>query len=174
MTAAVLILLNGAVVASVPPARVLFGHVMVPVTAGATRWTDRTAVDGNTITIERGGRRCVLHVGIDALDCDGHERPAGVAPFGRAGVAFVPLAEVVRALGGRAAYDARTRTLALDFPPSGALATAAPFDPSAPAVTPSPTVAPGPTAVPPGPVTLGSPLPRRTAIPAVPSRGAPP
>jgi hypothetical protein len=148
---------------------------MAPVTAGVTRWSDRTAVDGNTITIERDGRRCVLHVGVDALDCDGRrEQALGVAPFGRAGVAFVPLAEVARALGGSAIYDARTRTLALDFPPSGALATPAPFDPSAPEVTPSPAASPGPTAVPPGPVTIGSPLPRRTAIPAVPSRGGVP
>jgi hypothetical protein len=174
MTAAVLILLNGAVVASVPPARLLFGRVMAPVTAAVTRWSDRTAVEGNTITIERDGRRCVLRVAVDALNCDGRERASGVAPFGRAGVAFVPLAAVVRALGGSAAYDARTRTLALDFPPARTLERPTPFDAAAAAVTPLPVPAQAPTAAPPGPLTLGSPLPRRTAIPAVPSRGGPP
>jgi hypothetical protein len=165
MTAAVLILLNGAVVASVPPARLLFGHVMAPLSAAVMRWSDRAALDGNTITIQRGARQCVLRVGVDAFVCDGTVRPLGVAPFGRAGVAFVPLADVARALGGSVAYDARTRTLDIAFPPASEVETPAPFDPFAPQVTPAPTPPPAATPVPPGPAIIGSPLPRRTAIP---------
>jgi hypothetical protein len=172
--AAVLILLNGAVVGSVPPARLLFGHVMAPLTAAVTRWTDRTAIEGNTMTIERGGRRCILHVGVDALACDGTVVPLGVAPFGRAGIAFVPLGEVARALGGDVSYDARSRSLSIAFPPASALETPAPFDPAAVQVTSAPLAAPAAVPLPPRPVVIGSPLPRRTAIPDVPSRGATP
>lgn len=164
--AAVIIVLNGAVVASAPPPRLLFGHVVVPLTPVVTRFTERVAIDGNTITLVRGAHTCVLHVGWDALQCDGTTSPLPVAPFGRDGVAYVPLAEIARAFGGTAAYDARSRILALTLPEPTVLASPAPFDPAAPQASPTTVFTPSPPPATPRPVDAGSPQPRRTAIPA--------
>ena len=107
--AAVIVILNGAVVASAPPAQLLFGHVMAPLAPVITRFTDRAVIAGDTITLERNGRRCVFRIGSDTFMCDGVTGVSPVAPFGRGGVAYVPLAEVVHAFGGAVAYDAHTR-----------------------------------------------------------------
>jgi hypothetical protein len=176
--AAVVVILNGAIVASAPPAQLLFGHVMAPLAPVITRFTERAAIDGDTITLTRGGRTCTLHIGSDAISCDGVTHTLPVAPFGRDGVAYVPLAEVARALGGAAAFDGHTRIVALDVPPETVLKTPPPFDPNAPQATPTVvfTPSPSPTPAPPTPTATpraldtGSPQPRRTAIPAIPSR----
>jgi copper amine oxidase-like protein len=170
--AIVIVILNGAIVASAPPAQLLFGHVMAPLAPIVTRFTERAAIDGDTITLVRQGRTCVFRVGSDAFACDGVGGTLPVAPFGRDGVAYVPLAEVARAFGGAAEYDAHTRIVALDVPPATDLKTPAPFDPNAPSAAPTTVFTPSPSPAPPAarPVDAGSPLPRRTAIPAIPSR----
>jgi hypothetical protein len=168
--AAVIIVLHGSVVPSAPPPRLLFGEVMVPLAPVVTRFTERVAVAGNTITVVRGAHTCVLRVGWDALQCDGRTIPLPVAPFGRDGVAYVPLAEIARAFGGTAEYDAPSRTLALELPPDTTLAPPAPFDPAAPQASPTVVFTPSPPPATPRPVDTGSPQPRRTAIPAIPSR----
>jgi hypothetical protein len=170
--AAVIVILNGAVVASAPPAQLLFGHVMAPLAPVITRFTDRAVIAGDTITLVRGGRTCVFHIGSDAYSCDGVGAMSPVAPFGRAGVAYVPLAEVVHAFGGAVEYDPRTHIAALDVVRDATLKTPAPFDPSAPSATPTAVFTPSPAPATPTPRALetGSPLPRRTAIPAIPSR----
>jgi hypothetical protein len=166
----VIVILNGAIVASAPPAQLLFGHVMAPLAPVITRFSERAEIAGNTITVTRQGRTCILHVGSDAFACDGVERELPVAPFGRDGVAFVPLAELARALGGAAAYDSRTHIVALDLPPARALQTPPPFDPSAPRAAPTVIFTPTPAPATPRPLDSTSPQPRRTAIPAIPSR----
>jgi hypothetical protein len=170
--AAVIVILNGAIVASVPPAQLLFGHVMAPLAPVVTHFTERAVLDGDTITLVRNDRTCVLRVGSDSITCDGVTGTLPVAPFGRGGVAFVPLAEVTRALGGAAAYDSHTHIVALDVPAETTLKTPAPFDPTAPQASPTVIFTPSPVPVPatPRPVDSGSPQPRRTAIPAIPSR----
>lgn len=171
--AALIVILNGAIVASAPPAQLLFGHVMAPVATVITHITARAALDGDTITLARGSRTCVFRIGSEAYACDGVTGTLPVAPFGRDGTAYVPLAEVVRAFGGALEYDPRSGIVALDVPPETDLKTPAPFDPNAPSAspttvfTPSPTPAPPATPLPPGAAT---PLPRRTAIPVIPSR----
>jgi hypothetical protein len=104
---AVVVILNGAIIASAPPAQLLFGHVMAPLAPIVTRFTQRAVITGDTITLVRGDHTCVLRVGSDAITCDGITRTLPVAPFGRDGVAYVPLAEVARAHRGarRAARD---------------------------------------------------------------------
>jgi hypothetical protein len=168
--AAVIIVLNGAVVPSAPPPQLLFGHVMAPLAPVVTRFTERAEVAGNTITLVRGARTCVLRVGADTLECDGLTGPLPVAPFGRDGVPFVPLAEIARAFGGTASYDARGRILWLNLPADTTLASPAPFDPAAPQASPATVFTPSPPPATPRPVDTGSPQPRRTAIPAIPSR----
>ena len=169
---AVVVIINGALVASAPPAQLLFGHVMAPLATVVTRLTQSAVLDGDAITLVRNGRTCLLRVGSHAITCNGVTTALPVAPFGRAGVAFVPIAEVVRALGGAAAYDPHSHIVALDVPPETVLNTPAPFDPNAPQATPTVIFTPSPVPVPatPRPVDTGSPLPRRTAIPALPSR----
>ncbi len=170
--AAVVVILNGSIVASAPPAQLLFGHVMAPLAPVVTHFTQRAVLSGDTITLVRGDRTCVLRVGSDAMTCDGFARTLPVAPFGRGGVAFVPLAEVARALGGAAEFDPHTRIVALDVPPETALKSPLPFDPNAPQASPTAVFTPSPPPATPSPraTDSGSPQPRRTAIPAIPSR----
>jgi hypothetical protein len=170
--AAVVVILNGAIVASAPPAQLLFGHVMAPLAPVITQFTERAVLDGDTITLTRGSRTCVLRIGSDAISCDGTVHTLPVAPFGRDGVAYVPLADVTRALGGAAAFDAHTRIVALDVPPETGLKSPPPFDPNAPQAPPTIifTPSPAPAAATPRVLDTGSPQPRRTAIPAIPSR----
>jgi len=171
--AAVVVILNGAIVASAPPAQLLFGHVMAPLVPVVTHFTQRAAIDGDTITLVRGEQTCVLRIGSDAYSCDGVGGTLPVAPFGRDGVAYVPLAEVARAFGGAVEYDPHSRIMALDVQPETALKTPAPFDPSAPSVTPTVIFTPSPSPAPPAtprPLDEGTPMPRRTAIPAIPAR----
>ena len=170
--AAVVVILNGAIVASAPPAQLLFGHVMAPLAPVITQFTERAVLDGDTITLTRGSRTCVLRIGSDVISCDGTVHTLPVAPFGRDGVAYVPLADVTRALGGAAAFDAHTRIVALDVPPETGLKSPPPFDPNAPQAPPTIifTPSPAPAAATPRELDTGSPQPRRTAIPAIPSR----
>jgi hypothetical protein len=172
--AAVIVILNGAILASAPPAQLLFGHVMAPVAPVITHFTERAAVDGDTITLVRQGRTCTFRIGSNAFDCDGVSETLPVAPFGRGGIAYVPLADVARAFGGAVEYDPHTRIVALDVPPALDLKTPAPFDPNAPSATPTQvfTPSPAPATPSPRPADTGSPLPRRTAIP-VNTSGAP-
>jgi hypothetical protein len=93
-----------------------------------------------------------------------------VVPFAQAGTPFVPVAELARAFGGTAAYDARSGVLELDLPPQTLVVTPAPFDPNAPQATPTTVFTPSPRPATPQPLDSGSPKPRRTAIPAIPSR----
>jgi hypothetical protein len=170
--AAVIVILNGAILASVPPAQLLFGHVMAPLAPVITSFTERAEVDGNTITLVRNGRTCVFRVGSDSFACDGIDGNLPVAPFGHDGVAYVPLADVARAFGGAAEYDPHSHIMALDVPPQTELKSPAPFDPNAPSATPTVifTPSPAPASPTPQPTGTGNPVPRRTAIPAIPSR----
>jgi hypothetical protein len=104
------------------------------------------------------------------MDCDGVADPLPVAPFGRDDAAFVPLAEIARAFGGVAAYDPQSRVFSIELPPVTALATPAPYDPAAPQASPTMVFTPSPRPAAPQPAATGSPRPRRTAIPAIPSR----
>ena len=169
---AVIVILNGAVVASAPPAQLLFGHVMAPLAPVVTRFADRAALAGDTITVVRGATTCVLRIGAAAIVCNGVTKALPVTPFGRDGIAFVPLAELARAFGVTVTYDARARTAALDVRPPTDVKSPAPFDPNVPQAAPTTIFTPSPPPATPRPVDTGSPQPRRTAIPVEPSRGA--
>lgn len=167
---AVIVLVNGTLVPSAPPARLLFGHVMVPLVPIVTRFTQRASMAGDTIVLARGERTCTLRIGSAAMTCGGVTHVAGVVPFAAGGVAFVPLADVARAFGGAVAFDAATGTATVDFGPPAELTTPAPFDPNAPQVAPTNIFTPMPPPATPQPLETGIPHPRRTAIPATPSR----
>jgi hypothetical protein len=143
---------------------------MAPLAPIVTRFTERAELAGDTITLVRAGRTCILRVGSDAMQCDGVRVTLPVAPFGRDGVAFVPLGDVMRAFGGVATYDARARVAALEIAPVTAIRTPAPFDPQVPQAVPTAIFTPSPPPATPRPLDSGSPAPRRTAIPVDPSR----
>jgi len=171
MLAAIVVVLNGAFVPATPPVRRLFGHVMAPLLPVVARLVDTVTVDGDDVTLVRGARTCVFRVGAPAYRCDdGTVRPAGVAPFGRDGVVYVPLAAVASAFGGRATYDARSASVGVVMPARWSVTTPAPFDPAAPQVVPTRVFTPQPGPPSPRPAVSSVPQPRRTAIPAIPSR----
>jgi hypothetical protein len=167
VASAVVVLLNGVVVPTALPAELVAGRVMVPATA-ITRFADRVAVDPlGTITIEGRGHRCTLRIGIAEATCDDRTRPLELSPFFREGTAFVPLADVARALGGEVVYDVPSGTAAVQLPPDRRVETPAPFDPRAPQATPTTVFTPQPPSPTPRPAESGSPRPRRTAVPVI-------
>jgi hypothetical protein len=170
MLLAVLVLLNGAFVPSSPPVRAMGGHLMAPLGPVLTRLVDRVSREGDAVALIRGTRLCVFRIGIPAFRCEGTIRLGDAAPVARDGTVYLPLATVVRAFGGTVTYDAAHRTAALDLPLRTDLAPPAPFDPAAPQATPTEVFTPQPAPATPQAVESGDPRPRRTAIPATPSR----
>jgi len=154
-SAIVTIVLNGAIVPSFAPARISFGHVVGPLAPIASRIASRLAyvpADGMLI-IEHAARRIVVPVAF--VDDD---------------VPYVALGPVVRALGGSVSFDTRTKTMTISLADDRLIQTPQPFDPSAPQVAPTMVFTPEPPHPTPRATDTGSPQPRRTAIPAVPSQ----
>jgi hypothetical protein len=170
MLLALIVIVNGAFVPSSPPVRLLFGHVVAPLAPVIARISDRVSLAGDTVTVARGGRTCVFEVGSPAFQCDGVIRRAAVTPFARDGIVYVPLAAAVRAFGGTIAIDARSATVDVTMPATAPFATPSPFDASAPQATPTRLFTPQPPPPTPRPVESVDPRPRRTAVPATPSR----
>jgi hypothetical protein len=170
MLAAIVVVLNGAFLPSSPPVRRLFGHAMAPLAPVIARIADVVTLAGDDVTLVRGTRTCRFRIGSPVFACDAMRADAGVTPFARDGIVYLPLATVARAFGGSVTYDARSATLAIALPPRAGLATPAPFDPAAPQVAPTQIFTPQPGPPTPNPVDSGDPHPRRTALPATPSR----
>lgn len=124
---------------------------LVPIVRDVARTID---VEGDAIRIRRGLRSVTLVIGRDA-------RESG-------GILYVPLARVVRALGGSVSYDPVRRVLAIEMPQSAVLSTPTPFDALAPTVQPTAVFTPAPSFTP-KPTPSGIPRPRRTPIPVTPS-----
>ena len=144
-----LVLLNGALLPSAPPARIAAGRVVVPAAAVA-QIADRVAVlpDGTT-NARRGDRLCTAKAaGADEL------------------VALAPLA---RCLGARVTWNGAMKSLAIELPRLPVAATRAPYDPGAPRVAPTAIFTPEPAPPTPRAIATGIPRPRRTAIPVTPS-----
>jgi hypothetical protein len=142
----------------------------VPLAPIVAHIADRVTLDGNTITLVRGPRVCVFAVGSPTYRCDGAPQASSVVPFARDGIVYLPLGPVVRAFGGTVTYDAQRGTVAVALPRSNALLTPPPFDASAPQVAPTRVFTPQPAPPTPQVPISGDPRPRRTAIPATPSR----
>jgi hypothetical protein len=162
------VVVNGTAVPAAPPALLVAGRVAVPVLPIVTRIAERARVDPlGTIEIERSGHRCVLHVGDLSATCDDRIHPLDVAPFARGGVTYVPLAAVVRALGGSVSYDAASTTASVQLSAERRVDTPPPFDAGAPQATPTTIFTPQPPPPTSRPVEHESPHPRRTAIPVL-------
>ncbi|MBV8150369.1 MAG: hypothetical protein JOY59_02335 [Candidatus Eremiobacteraeota bacterium] len=155
----VTVLLNGVPLPASRPAVIQAGTVMVPVDPFIRRIAREVTVDPSTGTllVRRDDRNVRVHVGAAASeDLD---------------AVYVPLAGVVRGLGGSLSFDTVRKVAAVEMPGPGLVVTPTPYDSSsAPSIAPiqrsSPTPQPTPT---PRPTLSGIPQPRRTPVPEVPS-----
>jgi hypothetical protein len=147
--APVTVVVDGRFLAAYATAFVAGGRVFVPVDPLLTRLADRIYYEGNTLVVERSGRRI---------------RVAMVpAPAGFNG-AYVMAAPILHALGATVRYDARERVLFVQTRPGQVLISPTPFSGGVPSPPPAPVFTPEPVATP-RPVWTGSPLPRRTPLP---------
>jgi len=146
----VTVLVDGQFVPSVPAAVLQRGHVLAP-PAVAVSFAPRVGIAGDTVWAERGDRRCSVPVAL------------------RGDPPLIRLAPLVRCLGGTASWDGATRTLAIGFGGPTVVLTPAPYDPNAPRVAPTTIFTPEPAPPTPRATVTGSPRPRRTPIPVVPS-----
>jgi len=103
--------------------------------------------EGDTLVIVRGGH--FVRVRLRERAPDALDR------------VYVPLADVLRALGALVTYDRRTVEIRIVARPLG---TPTPFDVAAPQVSPSAVFTPAPVPTP-RPIWTGVPLPRRTPLP---------
>lgn len=154
-SAVVTIVVNGTLVPSSAPARIAAGRVVVPLAPIVTGIATLASFEPSSrrVTIVRANRRIVVPVAFIESD-----RP------------FLALAPIVRALGGYAQFDRASKTLAIVLPESADITTPVPFDPRAPQVAPTTIFTPEPPKPTPRVIFTGTPIPRRTAIPVIPSQ----
>lgn len=145
------ILIDGSPLAMSQPPRIVAGRIMAPLVPVMTRIADAISVRGDrTIVFDRGRREVsvLLALRTPCPECD----------------VYVPLAAVVRGLGGAVRYDPHAGSVELSFSPPE-LRTPAPYDMLAPPHPAATTLtwpsAPSPT---PRPVVVGTPQPRRTPV----------
>jgi hypothetical protein len=149
LAALLTILIDGSPVQSSFPARIVAGRAMAPLDPIVTRIADLVSLtERGTIEIERGRYHVSLAMppGAQCMDC----------------VYYVPLATIVRALGGTVRFDAQAKCLEISFAPPE-VRTPQPYDILAPPVPPS-TVLSGPPTPSPSPIAEGTPHPRRTPV----------
>jgi len=152
----VTVLLCGVPVPASRPARVQAAVVVVPIDPFVLRIAREVTIDppGGWAVIRRGAREVRVRLA------------AGAGGDGE--TAYVPLATVVRGLGGSIVFDAVRKVAAIEMPGPGPIVTPTPYDPSNPTVPPRSIFTPEPT-VTPRPTLSGIPQPRRTPLEVVPS-----
>ena len=168
------IILNGSTYISSVPPLLEDGSVAVAVTPALTRIVQRITVDPDTerIIFANSQHRAELQIGMRQATVDGRPITVAFAPFSRAGEVYVPFADVVRAFGGTITSEPQTKRIVVTTNEPASFATMQPFDARAPQVTPRVIFTPE-RKVSPRPEISGSPRPRRTPIPVVPSRPDP-
>jgi hypothetical protein len=151
-------------------ARLRGGVVVAPLVPFVREIAER--IDGNgsgrRFEIVRADHRVAIVLG--SRDARIDESPAllPVAPFARAGTAYVPLAVLARALGASVSYDGPSHTLAVTLVPAP-IAAMTPTVNYTPPPTPFYTFTPKQTPQPQATVS-GIPHPRRTPIDVGPGR----
>lgn len=148
--AAVTVLLDGKIVDAYNRAYSASGHIYAPVKPFVTKMADRVWFEQNTLVIVRAGR--MIRVRVPSHHPDALNE------------VYVPLASVARELGANVRFLGRAG-VEVTMPRAQKPETPAPFDASAPQVSPHAVFTPIASATP-RPVWTGSPLPRRTPLPA--------
>jgi hypothetical protein len=146
----VTVLVDGRPLAAYERAYVANGRVFAPVSPLLTDVADRLWFEGDTLVVERGGRRVRVRL--------------AAASAARLGAAYVMVGPVLRALGASVRYDPGAARLTVQVPLRAEIASPTPFDPAASSVAPNAVFTP-PVPATPRPQWSGSPLPRRTALP---------
>jgi hypothetical protein len=147
------IVVDGRPLAAYVRAYAFEGRVYAPVSPLLTRLADRVWSQGDELVIQRGNVRirvALAHSLAGQLNGD-----------------FVAVGPVLRALGASVRYEPSGRRLIVRVPPRAVVESPTPFDPNAPSVRPS-AVFTAPVSPSPRPAWTGSPLPRRTPLPAPP------
>jgi hypothetical protein len=147
------IIVDGRPLAAYVRAYAFEGRIYAPVSPLLTRLADRVWSQGDTLVIQRGEVRVRVVL-------------APTLP-GQLGGDFVAVGPVLRALGASVRYDPAGRRLIVRIPPRSAVVSPTPFNATAPSVRPSAVFTPAESPTP-RPVWTGSPLPRRTPLPAPP------
>lgn len=147
------VIVDGRPLAAYVHAYALDGRIYAPVSPLLTRLADRVWSVGDSLVIQRGNVRvrvALAHALPEQLNGD-----------------FVAVGPVLRALGAVVRYEPFARRLVVMVPARAVLASPTPFRPSVPSVGPNAvfTPTPSPTV---RPLWTGSPLPRRTPLPAPP------
>jgi hypothetical protein len=131
------------------------GRVFAPVDPLLTRLANRLWFDGNTLVVQRDGRRVRIAVpGGPATALDG---------------TYVAAGPVLQRLGVAVHYDAAGHRLLVRAGERETVASPTPFDAAAPEVPRTDVFTPSPVPSP-RPIWTGSPMPRRTALPFPPPR----
>lgn len=143
------VVLNGKAVRSYTGAFESAGRVYAPLRPFVTGIADAMWFEGDRLVIVRDGRSVIVRMPSREPDALDH--------------AYVPLAPILRSLGEIVEYQPFGR-IVVRSPYPGVVATATPFNPSAPSASPSVVFTPVPVPTP-RPIWTGSPLPRRTPLP---------
>ncbi len=153
--AALTVILNGTPMHSYEQPRVEKGHIVAPVVPYLTQIATRIKFENDIMVVQRG--RFVARIRTGAVSMERLERM------------FVTIAPIYRALGEHCSYEAASRTLwitSLEVEPIG---TMEPFNAKVPRALPTKLFTPEPV-ITSRPIFKGSPRPRRTPIPVIPSR----
>lgn len=147
------VLIDGRPLAAYVGAYVAGGRVFAPVSPLLTRLADRVWFEGNTLVIERGGRRVRVQLAPPLAD--------------ELNGTYVAAGPILRALGASVRYEPSGHRLIVKLPSRIILASPTPFNPAAASAPPSAVFTPTPASTP-RPLWTGSPLPRRTPLPLPP------
>ena len=148
--APVAVVVNGRPLAAYAHAYVEGGRVYAPLAPLVTETANRFWFEGDTLILERGGRRVRVRFGRSSND--------------QLDAAAIPVGPVLRSLGVGVRYDRLTRTLVVTLPTARVVTTPTPLPALLPPVVPHAVFTPAETPTP-RPLWTGSPMPRRTALP---------
>jgi hypothetical protein len=145
----VAVVIDGRALPAYVRAYVAGGRVFAPVTPLLTDLADRLWFDGDTLVIERDGRRVRVRLAPSFPD--------------QLNGAYVPAGPTLRGLGASVRYDPSAHRLLIFLSKRAVISSPTPAGPTPPA-TPSAVFTPPPVPTP-RPTWTGSPSPRRTALP---------
>jgi hypothetical protein len=165
--AALVLILNGTMVATASPPELVAGRAFVPYHAFVERIARSGTTDdaAGTIAITGAAHRIVLTIGSRIALVDDTPTTIAAAPFAGADDLYLPIAALAPVLDLRVRYDARTRELDIAARDTRELATPTPYALPAATVPPRRLFTPDPGPPTPRVQQREPPLSRRTPLP---------